>query len=400
LDNSYKLTIKSSDGLSKSYKLADIGLSIDNQKTIKTIHKKKLSPLTYLTWWRVVPISVGLTENTQKLNSFISLSINTTAIQATDANLSLVNGAVVLAAGSNGKSYSLDNATATVLKHVGSLSAQPIMVTAKTITPRISSTQLKTAVDSINATIEQPVSIIIAGHTITPSSSDIFAWLQIVPNNLKNNVIVKVDSSKILSYLNSVSAKYNYAPRTQTVVARSDGSTSVLAAGADGLKVTDNTAAATQIAQNLLNDKGIKFTLATAVVPFSSVDATTYPKWIEVNLTDKKLYAYEQNNLVKTFLVSAGAPATPTVTGQYKIYSKVATQDMWGYNANGTMYNQPNVQWINYFYGSYAIHGNYWRPLSWFGSVNSSHGCVGLTNDDAEWIYDWAPIGTVVVTHY
>jgi len=98
-------------------------------------------------------------------------------------------------------------------------------------------------------------------------------------------------------------------------------------------------------------------------------------------------------------LISAGAPETPTPLGQYKIYAKFTRQDMRGFNPNGTKYFQPNVQWINYFYAGNAIHGNYWRPTSWFGNRNSSHGCVSLPNDEAKWVYDWTPIGTPIVTH-
>jgi lipoprotein-anchoring transpeptidase ErfK/SrfK len=111
------------------------------------------------------------------------------------------------------------------------------------------------------------------------------------------------------------------------------------------------------------------------------------------------MYAYEGTTLVRTFLISAGAPATPTVIGQYKIYSKYISQDMRGANVDGSSYFQPNVPYVLYFYGGYAIHGNYWRPTSWFGNINSSHGCLGVTPDDGAWIFDWAPIGTPVITH-
>jgi len=72
---------------------------------------------------------------------------------------------------------------------------------------------------------------------------------------------------------------------------------------------------------------------------------------------------------------------------------------MSGPNTDGSRYVQPNVPWVNYFYRDYAIHGNYWRPTSYFGNVNSSHGCVGLLTNDAAWLYAWAPIGTAVVVH-
>jgi lipoprotein-anchoring transpeptidase ErfK/SrfK len=28
-----------------------------------------------------------------------------------------------------------------------------------------------------------------------------------------------------------------------------------------------------------------------------------------------------------------------------------------------------------------------------------SHGCVNLPTDNAQWLYDWAPLGTTVVVH-
>jgi lipoprotein-anchoring transpeptidase ErfK/SrfK len=112
------------------------------------------------------------------------------------------------------------------------------------------------------------------------------------------------------------------------------------------------------------------------------------------------MWVYEKGQLVNQFAVSAGAPATPTPLGRFQIYQKLAVQDMKGYNANGTKYFQPHVHWISYFLpGGYAVHGVYWHPLSWFGVNNSSHGCVGLPDATAEWVYDWAPIGTTVITH-
>jgi lipoprotein-anchoring transpeptidase ErfK/SrfK len=49
-----------------------------------------------------------------------------------------------------------------------------------------------------------------------------------------------------------------------------------------------------------------------------------------------------------------------------------------------------------YFTGAYSIHGTYWHHN--FGHP-MSHGCVNLTIDDARWFYEWAEIGTPVITH-
>jgi len=90
--------------------------------------------------------------------------------------------------------------------------------------------------------------------------------------------------------------------------------------------------------------------------------------------------------------VSTGLPGTPTVTGRYSIYQKAASQAM-----SGPGYYLPNVPWVMYFYRGYSFHGTYWHNN--FGHP-MSHGCVNMRTPDAKWLYDWAPIGTLVVVHY
>ena len=43
------------------------------------------------------------------------------------------------------------------------------------------------------------------------------------------------------------------------------------------------------------------------------------------------------------------------------------------------------------------IHGNYWGAKSIFGSVNTSHGCVGLSTDNMSWLWDHTIVGDPVV---
>ncbi|MGW7596013.1 L,D-transpeptidase, partial [Streptomyces rubiginosohelvolus] len=51
------------------------------------------------------------------------------------------------------------------------------------------------------------------------------------------------------------------------------------------------------------------------------------------------------------------------------------------------------------------IHGNYWGAKSIFGNVNTSHGCIGLSdtkgagdpNTDGTWFFDNSQVGDVVI---
>jgi lipoprotein-anchoring transpeptidase ErfK/SrfK len=115
-------------------------------------------------------------------------------------------------------------------------------------------------------------------------------------------------------------------------------------------------------------------------------------RWIDVDLTNQSVYAYEGDVVVNSFIVSTGTWLTPTVTGQYKIYVKIRSGSM-----HGPGYFLPDVPYIMYFYKGYGLHGTYWHNN--FGTP-MSHGCVNLRTDEAAWLFNWASVGTVVNVHY
>ncbi len=115
-------------------------------------------------------------------------------------------------------------------------------------------------------------------------------------------------------------------------------------------------------------------------------------KVIDVNLAEQRVRAYDNGHLVKTIICSSGSKATPSLTGTYAVYAKSPAVDM-----SGPGYFAPHVPWVLMFNGDYTIHGNYWATR--FG-VPTSHGCVGLPPPDAQWLYNWTPIGTIIKIHY
>ncbi len=111
-------------------------------------------------------------------------------------------------------------------------------------------------------------------------------------------------------------------------------------------------------------------------------------KQIVVVLSQQRVYAFENGVLLRHFLASTGLPGTPTVQGDYAIYYKIESQRM-----TGPGYDLPGVPWVMYFFRGYALHGTYWHNN--FGHP-MSHGCVNLRAPEAEWLYQWASIGTPV----
>lgn len=115
-------------------------------------------------------------------------------------------------------------------------------------------------------------------------------------------------------------------------------------------------------------------------------------RWIQIDLSDQTLTAYQGDVAVLHTYVSTGKDATPTVPGTFAVYLKYESQRM-----TGEDYDLPGVPWVMYYDGDFAIHGAYWHAN--FG-VPTSHGCTNMRIDEAKALYEWAPMGTRVVVQY
>jgi lipoprotein-anchoring transpeptidase ErfK/SrfK len=107
------------------------------------------------------------------------------------------------------------------------------------------------------------------------------------------------------------------------------------------------------------------------------------------------MVAYEGQTPVYSSKISSGTDKYPTVLGTYRVYAKYKSTKMEG-GTGADYYYIPNVPYTLYFYSGYALHGAFWHNN--FGQP-MSHGCVNLPVDVAQWMFDWAPIGTMVITH-
>ncbi len=123
-----------------------------------------------------------------------------------------------------------------------------------------------------------------------------------------------------------------------------------------------------------------------------------YTRRIDVDLSAQHLTAYEGDTPVFTAPVATGKDGFNTPTGTFAIYSKYAMEDMAG-SAGGETWYVPDIPWVQYIVGGVAFHGTYWHDR-WGTGYRLSHGCVNLNIDDAQWLYEWADIGTQVDIHY
>jgi hypothetical protein len=103
----------------------------------------------------------------------------------------------------------------------------------------------------------------------------------------------------------------------------------------------------------------------------------------EGNLSLQLLALIDGSKVVAIYPISSGKPSTPTILGNFRVYSKVP-----GYLPDGMYFS-------NFFISGYAIHG--YNPAP---DYPASHGCMRVPIVDAISIYGWLTVGNWVDTYY
>ncbi|MFE1953794.1 MULTISPECIES: L,D-transpeptidase [Streptomyces] len=131
-----------------------------------------------------------------------------------------------------------------------------------------------------------------------------------------------------------------------------------------------------------------------------------------VDAKTKQMTVTRDGKVVKTIPISAGSPENKTYEGQMVISEKFKETRMNGATVGFTdddgkgEYDIKDVPHAMRLSNSGTfIHGNYWGAKSIFGSVNTSHGCVGLadakgagdSSTPGAWFYDNSMVGDVVI---
>jgi hypothetical protein len=131
-----------------------------------------------------------------------------------------------------------------------------------------------------------------------------------------------------------------------------------------------------------------------------------------VDAKTKQMRVTQDGKTIKTIPVSAGAPDHTTYQGQMVMSEKFTQTRMNGAtvgfkdsDGKGEYDIKDVPHAIRLTTSGTFIHGNYWGAPSVFGSVNTSHGCVGLQdkkgandpNTPAAWFYNHSIVGDVVV---
>lgn len=143
-------------------------------------------------------------------------------------------------------------------------------------------------------------------------------------------------------------------------------------------------------------------TIHTDIGP--NTDGSKANKYVEVDISQQKLFTFRDGMLLKTYRVSTGKDY-PTPTGEFAIQNKTGL----GYSK---IYDVWMAYWMGFSYSnelnaSFGIHElpfyytgdeKIQRPREFIGAPNTG-GCVALDIGDAKEVYQFADIGTPVVIY-
>jgi len=103
----------------------------------------------------------------------------------------------------------------------------------------------------------------------------------------------------------------------------------------------------------------------------------------EGNLSLQVLALVDGSRVYRLYPISSGKPSTPTILGDFQVYSRVP-----GYLPDGMYYS-------DFFIRGYAIHGYDPAP-----DYPASHGCMRLPIVDATSVFGWLALGDWVDVYY
>jgi len=121
-------------------------------------------------------------------------------------------------------------------------------------------------------------------------------------------------------------------------------------------------------------------------------------KRILIDISEQHLYAYQDQALVYSFVVSTGKPGAGTRTGAFRVLDKYP-------NAYASTWNLQMPYWMGVYWSGSLENGIHALPILsngqrlWEGYLGTpvSFGCIILGTWEARTLYQWAEIGTPVV---
>ncbi|MCC2029569.1 L,D-transpeptidase family protein [Microbacterium sp. YMB-B2] len=218
-------------------------------------------------------------------------------------------------------------------------------------------------------------------------------WIDVV--DADGQLEITADATEIQKTVATLAEQVDRAPVDAKAIVNGSGTVlQELTAGVTGRTLGDTSTLAADFATRLEAGEAVQ-PIEVDEVAFKE---QTLLRQIDVNLSTQRVSAIENGVVVDSWSVSSGTTGYSTHTGSYSVGWKTSSQNMGNRDlTKAPYYFQPDVKWVMYFNGDQALHGVYWHA-NW--GTPMSHGCVGMPEWRAQWLYNWTPQGVGVNVHY
>lgn len=401
-------TVTTQEGATTTASYADLGVSTDVKATVgKLLNAKGTNAFSRVNPFNGSDIALVATSDDAVLQEYLVGALVSKDSQVVNPSVTYDAAANTFTAteGKDGKGVDVEPVRTAI---AASYARQPATATVSVdLTEKKSAITLETAQQAASEASERlSRSLVVSNGSakkFTIPAAKIGEWTKVEADADKGTLTVAYDTDAIEEYLGATLPKELKQEKVdqENLVTPEGTRLLVKVAGVDGVDVTDTAEAVGKVTDALRNNTDVAAEVTTKTVKYETKD-TTVPHnfgvangdpWIRVNLSSQTVTAYRGTTVVKTFLMSSGVAtaARQSDTGTFYVWHKTTSQTM-----RGPGYVTPNVKWVSYYNGDEAFHGAPWNVTGIAQGIPKSHGCINMNLSEAQWIYDFAPIGTKV----
>ena len=376
--------------------LVDIGARYDTERVLKNAYLQGRGGIA--THPQTIDLALSPEVDQTKLASYLA-PITHIGTAPVDARLEVHKGVIAVIPDKPGFSINASGLEKVLRNNLSTFGAEEPVIASEVLGASIQIADLNEAQTQAKALMATPI-ILTDGATQVPvASTDIATWLSFAVNDATKKTVATIDPNKVSLFVSALAKRLDHAPVDRRVN-NVNGISTTQVEGKDGDAIDQ--APITDALSKLI--AGTPIALAISRHPVAFKTSTLFladissGRYIEINLNLQHLWVWDNHIVVYESPITSGAVGVGlgTVTGTFNIYAKETNRRL-----IGPGYDVP-VKWWMPFHLGYGLHDAIWRQGKFGGQDyirGGSHGCVNLPDATAEWIYNWADIGTAVYIH-
>lgn len=400
------LVIKDDRGNSITADLGELGVKINQPNTVRAIMQAKHNNLfTRIMPWIQQSISLQAKVDHSAMDSYVLTRFVRERDRAVpySAKFDKNSESYVVEDGIPGRTIetlSVREAVKKLLAHPGK--SLKVSVTSRKTQAPIKRDAAQKLVDELNKLLSKKITFNNGdGKDFTVPKTVLASWITVKADTTRRKLSYTVDTDKADEFLSQALPKeLNQQKVNQEDAINKDGKfIFTTMKGSNGVEITYSKSTAEKAVEALRKGNDFKLTLPAKITKFT-VEKKLVEMRIVVDKSTQTASVYKNDELVKTFPVCTGRTgADDSTPGTFFIYLRYASQDMRGRNGDGSSYFSPNVRWVSYYHAGEGFHTASWNydGIATGDAANhGSHGCINMYEQDARWIYENCPRGTIV----